>query len=562
MANSPSDSSRRRFLQVSVGASAAVGTGGVLGLAAGATSVPGATAPTVSHPSPRLIYNDDGDSVVTIPHRVPMALEHLTDLVNQFAGTHVGRYVFCLGNGRVASHKSEVADQYWAVNGGKYDQHTRYRVGENARQLIQQGNDPPAALGKRARELGLEFYLSLRLNDAHFAYSTDGPAKAHTAGSFWHRYPQYRLEGNGQHYSRHLFDYSHAAVRDFRLAYIEEVCRNYSIDGFELDFMRHPFYFPASVASERAPVMTEFVRNVRQRLDAIGKEKGMPIPLQVLVPRTLAAGLQVGLDVASWVREGLVQAIVPKHFIQFNMEVPVDEFQKITQGTSVQLYPCIEQRGESGPRLEWLVFPDEKFRAAAAHYWNANVDGIYLYNFFNHRPHPLCQEDRRLLQEIGSPDSLKLRDKHYFLMAAETEVRRHFLMTATTDLAGERRQVPQPLDTRPEGHVFIVNIGDNLAEAHQQGMLKRVLMKLEVPGILPEGDRWEVQLNGRVIPEDQQTCVADAVTFSERYIDIDLTNGPHPIPGANEIRVILKQRHPAVGNMPQLTNVETIVEYR
>lgn len=564
MAEPSLDESRRGFLKSSLGASTAMGAGALLGLTTDSGTAIGATpTPTTStaKKSPRIIYNDDGDSVVTIPHQVPMTVHQLTDLIDQFAGTQVDRYVFCLGNGRVASHESRVADQYWDVNGGKYEKHSQFRVGENSRHLVQNGFDPPATLGKRARELSIEFYLCLRMNDAHFAYSKEGAENAHTAGSFWHKHPEFRLGGDTPHYSRHLFDYSHPQVREFRLAYIEECCRKYTIDGFELDFMRHPFYFPPNSASMKTGVMTEFVRTVRRLLDTIGKEKGTLIPLQVIVPRTLKAGLQTGLDVASWIQEGLVNAIVPKHFIQFNMEVPVEQFQELTAGTSVQVYPCIEQRGQSGPGDDWLLYPDAKFRAAAARYWSANVDGLYLYNYFNHRPHPLCQADRQVLQEIGDPALIHRRDKHYFLASAETEIRRHFLLTGTTDLAGEERQVPQALDTRPEGYATTLIIGDDVASAREQGLLKRVLLKVGFSGILPEGDRWDVKLNGQVIPHDQQTCVADPVAFSERWIDIDLTHGPDPIPGKNEVRFILHQRHPLVRHGPDLTNVELLVEY-
>ena len=558
------NSSRRGFLKSSLGASTAMGAGALIALAADESTAAGDVpprAPSDAKKSPRIIYNDDGDSVVTIPHQVPMTVHQLTDLIDQFAGTQVDRYVYCLGNGRVAHHETRVADPYWDVKGGKYEKHTQFRLGENVRHLVQSGFDPPATLGNRAREVGMEFYLCLRMNDAHFAYSKEGPENAHTAGSFWHKHPEFRLGGNTPHYSRHLFDYSHAQVREFRLAYIEECCRKYTIDGFELDFMRHPFYFPPNQASTKNGVMTEFVRSVRKLLDTIGKEKGVAIPLQVIVPRTLKAGLQAGLDVASWIQERLVSAIVPKHFIQFNMEVPVEQFQTLTEGTAVQVYPCIEQRGHAGAGEDWILHPDAKFRAAASRYWSAKVDGLYLYNYFNHRPHPLCQADRQVLQEIGDPALIHRRDKHYFLASAETEVRRHFLLTGTTDLAGEDRQVPQPLDTQPDGHATTLIIGDDIVSARQQGLLKRVTLRIGVPGILPEGDRWDIQLNGQVIPHDQQLCVADPVAFSERWIDIDLTDGPDPTPGKNEIRFILHQRHPLVRLPPDLTNVELLVEY-
>ncbi|MFN0169161.1 MAG: hypothetical protein ACKV22_22280, partial [Bryobacteraceae bacterium] len=56
---------------------------------------------------------------------------------------------------------------------GKYLNHVSYRLAENARHLVESGFDPPQVLAKRARETGLEFFLDLRMNDAHFAYSRE-----------------------------------------------------------------------------------------------------------------------------------------------------------------------------------------------------------------------------------------------------------------------------------------------------------------------------------------------------------------------------------------------------
>ena len=134
----------------------------------------------------------------------------------------------------------------------------------------------------------------------------------------------------------------------------------------------------------------------------------------------------------AWIEEGLVDSVVPKHYIRFNMEVPVEEFLELTSGTSIAVSPCLEQR---------MDVSDEQFRAAASRYWQAGVDSLYLYNFFNHRPHPLCQDDRRILREIGDSEGIRLRDKHYFL-----------LPNARHDLADIPRQIPKKLDTRPGGH--------------------------------------------------------------------------------------------------------------
>jgi hypothetical protein len=492
--------------------------------------------PAAGEKLPRLIYNDDGNSVVFLPHRVPMTAPQLTDLIDQFRGTQVDRYVFCLGNGRVALHDSRVADRAWVRAGGTYRSHVDYRFSENARHLVESGSDPPRALREAARKAGLEYWLSLRMNDAHFAYSREGPDQSLWAGAFWHAHPEVRLGGEG--YQRHLFDYSHRAVRDFRLNYIREAIAKYQPDGFELDFLRHPFFFPAGEGRKRASIMTEFVADVGKILNAGVRRT----PLGVLVPRTLHAGLDAGLDVAAWVKSKIVDWIVPKHYIRFNMDVPAEEFLHLAAGTGIRVAPCLEQR---------VDVTDEQFRAAASRYWRAGVDSIYLYNFFNHRPHPLCQQDRAILSEIGDRAAIQLRDKRYFV-----------LPSSTSDIADEPKQIPVKLEPGSDGVAIAMHVGDDFEKAAAFKALARLTLRLGVPELTPEGDEWEIRVNGEMAAAGQQRSEADADAFSERWIEVDLTAGPWPRAGRNEIRFILKKRNPGIRKDLQLTDVELVVRYR
>jgi len=79
----------------------------------------------------------------------------------------------------------------------------------------------------------------------------------------------------------YAWDYTHQEVRDRKLAIIEELCTHYDVDGFDMDFQRHPFYITSKKGHERAdmPIMTQFVRDVRALLDWIGKQKGRRLVL-------------------------------------------------------------------------------------------------------------------------------------------------------------------------------------------------------------------------------------------------------------------------------------------
>jgi hypothetical protein len=80
--------------------------------------------------------------------------------------------------------------------------------------------------------------------------------------------------------------------------------------------------------------------------------------------------------------------------------------------------------------------------------------------------------------------------------------------------------------------------------------------------LTPEGDEWEIRVNGEMATAGQQRSEADADAFSERWIEVDLTAGPWPRAGRNEIRFILKKRNPGIRKDLQLTDVELVVRYR
>ena len=51
------------------------------------------------------------------------------------------------------------------------------------------------------------------------------------------------------------------------------------------------------------------------------------------------------------------------------------------------------------------------------------------------------------------------------------------------------------------------------------------------------------------------------MAFGERWIEFDLTAGPYPIPGRNEVRLFLRKRNPLIKQEIELTDVEMLVRY-
>jgi len=113
-----------------------------------------------------------------------------------------------------------------------------------------------------------------------------------------------------------------------------------------------------------------------------------------------------------WLREGLIDILVAG-FGSMPFSYPLDEWVRMGHEHGVPVYGCIEN-GLPGMAKKEII------RATAQRYWDAGVDGVYLYNhFYENResilmpgwPLPVKPEDT--LYDIGDPARLRRLDKTY-----------------------------------------------------------------------------------------------------------------------------------------------------
>ena len=183
-------------------------------------------------------------------------------------------------------------------------------------------------------------------------------------------------------------------VRAHRLATLEEIVRRYPIHGLELDYLRRPPYFPmdlelmesgfrepistggttlspdlpkesalsglrespdtmatsfpAYMAEESVPIMTDFVEEVRRMTRRVSKEKGRRILLSVRVPSSLSGCRRVGLDPIAWHKRGCLDFLTVGHFLHLFFNLPIAAFKSPLPGLLV--YGCLDF-SMGGPRL-------------------------------------------------------------------------------------------------------------------------------------------------------------------------------------------------------------------
>ena len=149
------------------------------------------------------------------------------------------------------------------------------------------------------RECGQAPFVSLRLNDGHHIEwcETKGHVNGiHSINKFLVEHRHMMLGKDLTKWSERTLNWKYDEPRERMLALITEQCEDYDIDGFELDFLRHPYYFRVNETSleERVAIMDGFISKVRAILDRT-ERNGKRRYLCVRVPSNLKVWDEIGL---------------------------------------------------------------------------------------------------------------------------------------------------------------------------------------------------------------------------------------------------------------------------
>ena len=153
----------------------------------------------------------------------------------------------------------------------------------------------------------MEAFASVRMNDVHDSFMD---ANAMTV---WKRiHPEFMVDTRGTLPEFELYttaqDFSHEAVRRRKIEIIEEICQRYDVDGFELDYIRHPVLFSRRMrgepcTTEEIAIITSMMEEIRSLTDAAAERRGRPLLIAARVPDTFGTCLDNGMDVVTWLEE-------------------------------------------------------------------------------------------------------------------------------------------------------------------------------------------------------------------------------------------------------------------
>lgn len=341
----------------------------------------------------RLIVNNDGNDASGIPGPITPEL-FLEQRTSALAGTHVSSIFYCTG----------VVNQYthWSEECEFRGDHDRWRF---ARDLVERGTDTLQVMTEWSHRNGIEVFWSMRMNDTH-DYARD------INFTQWKRaHPEYLMGkpgdkvpwgGEANWDARwSTLDYGREEVREKIFRILRDVCSRYDVDGIELDFFRHPLYFRPQyhgepITDDQRALMTGLLHRIRAMTEEAAVRRGRPLLIAARVPDSLGYAREIGLDVAEWLEQDLVDMLIGTCYFQLE---PWHNFAQIGRKYNIPVYACLSGSRFVDPGNTRIKLPLESWYGDALNAWQAGVDGIYLFNVFDPR-------DARFRQ-LGDPTVLR-----------------------------------------------------------------------------------------------------------------------------------------------------------
>ncbi len=435
-----------------------------------------------------LIVNRDPDWV--FPALTGETKEEMQASIEQyfsmFGGHRITDVALC-----VYAQSSVIPSKYVSFMGDRLSVLDRYlptdsyrpAVGKTHRCFYEFGLDPVQTFLAKMRESGIRPWITLRMNDAHYltaekSLMRDDIHEGELAAG--------HVIGEKYGYFGRCYDYTYPKIREIQLGFIGEILEKYDLFGLELDFQREMFCFDYRTNPDCHTIMTEFVREVRKLTDAAQARSGHPVRLMIRTHQSPEIAKEMGFDIVTMCREGLLDAVVPTpRWECVDSGIPVRKWRALL-GEDIAIFPGVEMLS-----LQYTHAQVEQQRAYAAAFFAQGADGFYLNNY-----------------QSGSPADRILWQVHRDNC---TEGHRAFVVTYQ-DLPSQSLPNYRPLPMSADGEITL-EIGKIRAADRV-----RVMIDLEGEGIPP------LTVGGKTVTEAVQTTPVIRRKIDNKT-DVNLT--PH-----------------------------------
>jgi len=364
----------------------------------------------------RVIYNNDGTADI-VQKKVTTADELRTVSAGRYRDSDVGHLTYGIGATTMAWANSAVVGTIAENYDLTPEQFALMRAADTTtmnfmKAVVTDDQCPLSIVASAGQEFGLPVLASLRLS-AFYAHSTypwlNGP-------KYPELYEQYKMIGfdgskPADPASENGLSLTHAGYRQLLTDLLVESASLPGVAGVELDFCRRPRVlgwdqpflddyqqrYGVSARDEvpgpgldrlmahRAGILTGFLRGVRNALP--GKKVCVHVPY--------GYNYELGLDLDTWVKEGLIDVLVPATWTQEDFWSIDSTFPDLVAGTKVELYGGIEavingqDSSKASEGLGAIGFRStvvsarmtrQQYLLRANEFYTAGYDGVYIFN--------------------------------------------------------------------------------------------------------------------------------------------------------------------------------------
>ncbi|MBM3802391.1 MAG: hypothetical protein FJW26_08810 [Acidimicrobiia bacterium] len=524
----------------------------------------------------RLIYHNDTRHWFLYVFEPPLSLKDAYRPVDEIAGTGVDTLVCHLGDGGIYGAKLFYNTKLgldWTQPSGEHVEVSGdwWRAARNLASLRERGLDVLKILVDRAHEKGIELFGSLRMNGVGLpadAPEAIGQSAANIAGKDEFA-GGVRIPGSsvrlampaGPFYGflENHADFGHPKIRERCFAIFEEAANNYDVDGLELDFTITPFYFKPNQVKQNTPLMTELVRKISQLLHQGGRRKRA---LAVRVFPTEALNTNAGLDVHTWMGQGIVDIVVPLFYGGGNHLDPQMPYGWLTTAAAkheVAVYPMLHPTAPGGV-LEPIGGGDPRatpamLRAAAANAYAQGAAGVYTWSL----PWPLGPRERGILSELCDPGLLEQSDKQYVFRRRPWGDEQVRAASRIIEHLGYGASLPFSLEAPPpvRSNELPFFMADDPTAAGNH--LAAIVLRVKVNNLVG-ADKLQLSLNGKDITRDLVSRTTHI--YRHQWLEFHLRETlPHK--GNNVLRFALESRPAGLEKSRIVVDeVEILVQYR
>lgn len=486
----------------------------------------------------RVLFNDDGNEV--LPYTTPEELIALR--VKQVANTQVDTIMYCTGGGGLFwGHQAKVGETLGEFV-DKSDPHA-LTMSDSLATLKEQGTDPLAEVVKYGHANNMEIIWSYRMNNPEDSFVDWGFSRRKR------QHPEY-IMGKKSDWDHNnlteakvwwaLEDFDQDAVRDHIVDIFEDVCKRYDIDGIELDFIRHPLFFRPNLdgkpaTAEQVAKMTDMVRKIRAVTERVSLERGRPILVSVRAPLSVQSGLDIGLDIPTYLKEDLMDILIAgQDYVQMGVASDLKDMVTLAHQYDVPVYALIV------PPKPYQIYTDSRaWRGAVMNRWYWGADGIYTFNLFPNKP------DAKF-SEFGSPETLKGLDKIY---AIDNPIDESVLGTFKMVMVAPDRL---PLALSHKGYATAkLSVGEDIVANTPDGKTVSTELRFQIPG-LAKSDKVEVKVNGRNVGSPSPGAPGYSLTVDPKLFK----------PGFNNIDLRLLGNSTENASNAQVSFLDLVVSYK